>query len=704
MPLSALASDSEDLYNLDGTTIENDLSTLYPNLSESFPVDEEDDGVYLIYFTEYGYSEEGKEHSSNYNLYLYIYNPSRKSLSSDLSKVQFATQWSRSTNGEIAASEYEKFSLKFLKQSSFGNGTVFKYKVTFKSPDFVYHGNNGSRRYDISGIELGESDFDISDYSVGITYTFSGYGKGLSYESRDKSTLSFIIDKLTTISVDVHQVSYLTGNSSLGIHDLDVPYSNQVNSVYFSLPQNIENKYGNLYSIKYEYNHFYTAPIIVTDNTDSYNILLSDVGKKVDHDKWDYDIHNGWFREGGIGGKMDYYWYYGRKRGDELALDRNYNYAETISYLSSVFLNQDYENGWEYGDVLVEASELERYFKHYNSSYHTGEVLGYSADLFDLEKSDGYVCKTSNIDDAFTLEGFSSTHNDFLRILWFGFGNAEDYEDMKGVKYIEKITSEDVILAEDFERNFLIDDIYKDEFYDFYVNSILNQKNVYILRYACAPDYYSFKCQSEGIGGHFIVSQGNTYLNFDIIQFTFKDKLGKQTTIPVVSDPSNGFFNVTNTVPDHDLGDLVEDILSGKANQDSAWRRFVAVVVLLIIFILIVAAFVLACIYIPGFGASVLALLTQLMQLVVTQLKAWGIALGNLVKTGIDNLSAKAKQGAENIKKRKSEKKHKKSSSESPSGSAKKKQYRRNNGYRRSKNYKKQYRSKSNKYKKRYSK
>ena len=683
LPLSVSADNTVLVRNIDKTEVEDDLLSLYPNLSERFPVDENDNNIYLIYFAEYGYTYDHGVASSSYNLYLYIYNPSRKSLLSDLNKIQFATKWSRAKNGQITAAEYEKFDLKLLKQSGLGTGTIFKYKVVFDKADFVYV-QNGSRRYDISGIELQHNAGDVNDYDIGTSYTFTGYGKGLSNESRDKSTLACLCDQFTTISVDVHQVSYLTGNSSL-----DVGYSNQINSVYFSLPKEIEKKYGGLYSIKYEYNHYYTSPIIVTDNKESYNTLMSTIGQFVDKSNWPYHIYNG-------ESFSDTYYYcyfnYGYEEGST-PFYRN-EYELSPDFLTTLFLNTNYEREWEFGDVLVEASELEAYFKQYNSSYYTGKVLGYSADLFDLDKSKGYVVETKNINDVFSLEGFlhdENIFNYFSKWLNYGFGNNDDYKDIENIKYIEDISGNDLTL--DFEKNLLVDDIYKSDMLSFYNDAMCNDENVYLLRYAYSPDYYSLVCKGSNIEGQFLMAQGNVYLNFDIIQFSFRDKLGNETIIPCVSDPTTGSFNVTDTDPDRTIIDLIEDIKDGKGAEDPEWQKFVFMVVSLIIVIVLIAAFVLACIYIPGFGASMLSLLLQLKDVALVYLRNFGTS----IKSGMDNLAERSKQRIAEAKKKHEEnkKKNNKQNRKYEKKKIKNNRYRnkryKNNRYRYRNRYKKRY-------------
>ena len=51
--------------------------------------------------------------------------------------------------------------------------------------------------------------------------------------------------------------------------------------------------------------------------------------------------------------------------------------------------------------------------------------------------------------------------------------------------------------------------------------------------------------------------QCDVYLDFDIIQFTFSNE-ENITVIPVVSTPTDGFTDVENTTPDHNVGPIYD--------------------------------------------------------------------------------------------------------------------------------------------------
>lgn len=545
IPLSSFAADQ---MNIDTSSVESDLENNYGNLALKFPKNELDTKIYLVTFMEYGYTSLSKEKSSDYGLYLYIYNPSSKFILSDTNKVQFATKWLKDENGNVVGSDYKKYDLVLLNANK--NNTLIKMKVANPDSSLIYK-IDGSRRYDISGIEVHEKDYTYKDYTVGYSYTFSGYGQGMSPQSLTGSTLKCEQGTFLTIKVDAHQVSYLTGDSALG-----KGYSNQINSVYFSVPSDIEEKYGDLYSIKYEYYHYYTRPMIVTDNVKSYNTLYADRGHYI-NDDWEYSLL---YYENDINTAVPWvYFLYGAKDVWWSPLQPYvYDKAYILPFVTSVFYDS---NGWKEGEIIVSADQLQSYFRNYKISYHTGRLFDYSADLFDLTKTKegykyGYHEEEKTVNDVFSLESYKDAHNNFLERWLDGIFDASKYdESIDNARYIQKVESD--ISKASASEVYLVDENEMTNLRSFYKSASSSGDNVYLLRYAAADDYYSLDLTADGLDGNFLMAQGNVYLNFDFIYFTFGDSVN-HTVLAVASDPSDGFFNLTDTTPDgFDLEKLI---------------------------------------------------------------------------------------------------------------------------------------------------
>lgn len=105
-------------------------------------------------------------------------------------------------------------------------------------------------------------------YDVSRSYTYTGYAAG--YNDNDISTLECSISELDTISLNVKDTFFRTQSSELG-----QGHQNQLNSVYFSVPNKYINDYGKLQEIKCEWYEYKTQPIFVTSDMEMCNYMLN---------------------------------------------------------------------------------------------------------------------------------------------------------------------------------------------------------------------------------------------------------------------------------------------------------------------------------------------------------------------------------------------------------------------------------------------
>ena len=567
--------------NLSASKVEDDLKLYNPNYLGVYYADYSDTGIYLITMQEDGYSSDGK--TPSYALYFYLYNPSQKTItSSDYNKIQLANKWK---DGEPV--EYTKYAIDLVSISA--NKRFIKVKLSaskYPAAAFCCTNKDGSRSYSVSGIELYGQDTgaDISkleDYFVAQKYTFSGYSTS--------NNLSSNREELTTISLDVHQTSYLTGDSGKKRHELENGfYSNQVNSVYFSIPEEFEKSLGNLYAIDYEYYQYRTAPILVTDNDYTYETLKEVQAKPLNGDNaitmdepfFFYDLLHSESLS------VNTYYHYGYSWGDVRPSFWNkfneYPELGTVQEYFTALLKVDDLEDRE--NILISSDDLQEYFKNYaplsengvNIINHSGKYIGsqrYNGDLFDLDYKgfdENYVRQEWTAEDTFSLPTLASQmstgFNGFIKN-WFKYGwdiaiNKDDYNNtLDNVQYIKKVTSGDILKQQQATSDHLLisyDDV--TEFRDFFTDALRDDEVVYLLRYAASDDYYYLPLETGLLDTYDNVAmvQETVYLDFDIIDLSFKDSKGKVTVIPVVSAPTDGFTGPENITPeDATLGDVL---------------------------------------------------------------------------------------------------------------------------------------------------
>lgn len=259
-------------YNRDTSDIVYDLKDLKIDDKEfnylNFGYDK-DGQTQMLYFAEVGFS---MQNSSNYALYLYVYNPtcSEYGWDSKANVVQMAEAFNedglpsptaKDENGLL--NSYRKFNLKYCNKTS--DNLYIKYRVVDEDNILYeivksYMSKHNKRCYYISGIELfSEDDSDIVEYGVNKIYTYSGADKTL---------------KCNTVSYDTIKLKVVPCYFILSDGFNDISYK-QLSSVYFELPKKYIEEYGELQLISAEWYKKDLDSIFITNHKGFYDTFYS---------------------------------------------------------------------------------------------------------------------------------------------------------------------------------------------------------------------------------------------------------------------------------------------------------------------------------------------------------------------------------------------------------------------------------------------
>lgn len=503
---------------------------------ENFNVDDygytDEKEVKLLAFAEYGFAF-AKE-KSDYNIYLYVYNPSGREIKAERNTASIATVYE---NGK--AVDYDKFALKLLSASDGKYARLF-YKFKVKDPSKLFtrvSANTNARRYDVSEIELNFGDVNSEAYTVGNYYEYSGYAQGFGVDSKAESTLACTTDNIDTLRLGVKNTYY---------RYFDNVNSYDMSSVYFGVPKEVFAKYGKLQQIKANWFETHTsAQFVFTDKT-MYEHCIKYPNKGFNN-----------MPTVNIGDRAVQGLY--RKNG------------------GNWFSVSTYPMAWTFYDRLgkVTSEEVSAYAKDYTKRVGGDLLIGkYSKDLF-VSSVDGgrqYGWQGSDgsgividADSSFDLNQFDIGDkflNWFITI-WSGGYVSEDIKDIEPI-YIVK---ESDIAGTDAEvsKRLLILEKDVDKFKETYRNNQTEGKQTVLFRFATTRYRNDEVVADLHVGAeiqllHYkdvgYISQQTVFLDFDVIWLKFL-KAGQATVIPCVSSPIDVFNGISPLIPPRNIWVIV---------------------------------------------------------------------------------------------------------------------------------------------------
>ena len=496
----------------------------------------------IFNFVEYCYSPFSNM-QKNYGLYVYFYNPRNTKFveNSNQNKIQIATKF----NENLQATNYEKLNLQFCNKSEnskeFGSqyNKFLKFKIV-NAEDILNDLNSEERRYCVSDIELLEDGQQNAEkYLIGGKYIFSGYAKGYGPDPNSEDTLNCSFEKLETIVIDPEDIGQTSYNFRAN-NEKGAGWHNQINAVYFSVPNGVIEEYGSLQKIKFETYRYKTVPIFVTKKESGlYETFFNNRGNIYGTNSWNIDdtfIANPKLISipGGGGSTTHGDFVFGKKADIVIApsADKGIYRANQLPYVfEKDFPDNDSNNFMQ----VISSRELLKYIYEYNASYHNGRLphrQSLSADLF-IPNDSPEISKTIDAGDIKNLYNYNI--NDGWNKIWYNLFGALPDATILPIKPIEKIDhsiyNTDTLYINPNDTT---------EFHSKIALANTKDRTMHMFRFAL-DDYYSHYVKKMGALGTFsytksFMAQTTAYLDFDILELTF-NKDGKYTMLPVAMSP-----------------------------------------------------------------------------------------------------------------------------------------------------------------------
>ena len=556
----------------DKTNVMDDLeNTTIDGVSfdvKDYSFDEKRDTDMLL-FAEYCYSFYTNK-QGNYSLYVYVYNP--QGLVFDTHSNRNAIELSVGDT-----SDYVKYPLQYLNKSELTNyeGLFYKFKVylTGEQKSAVLEKLNSSERfYHISGIELlEEGETNSRDWNVNSEYRYSGYANGYGSASGGESdTLTYTKKQGETALITsdyIGQTYYRPdGNNGKNNYTYDT-----LQSVYFSVPNDLTEKYGTLSEVRAEWLKVVTSWGLVTGgDTKYYDFFKKLVGVDTTQfsavvDAYIYALLStnindrifAYLPRSGTHGSIPYdeeipwlsYLFYAGS-GDNSASTYEVSSESLLQWMTDYHGDYDFDRTENFvvetGDGVLDT--VTNCNTPYDGEYLTvdGSTYAYSKALFSSWADEKTIADISNEVNP----DLSLTENEIGQSWWesiWGDYHTVSSNTFDGIEGIKEVTADD-FKADSYEtcENLYISEIDYDDFKDFYDRSVAAERTVYLLRFDVGEYVTTQVGQGEwdndglvtGINGdtNAYIFKTTAYLGFDIIQLTY-DNGTQKFVIPVVQSP-----------------------------------------------------------------------------------------------------------------------------------------------------------------------
>ena len=544
----------------------------------------------IVAFAEYGYSFYA-DNQDDYGLYVYVYNPQGMAFDTNTDRNKIALAYGGREN-------WTKYNLEFLDYSSEAGyeGLFYKFRVSLtedEKSDILDDVVQNARVYEISGIELSVGNI-VTDCTVAMRYTYSGYASGYGSALATESTLACTADGFEKyLNLDVHPTYYRPEGTN-GENDYT---QDSLHSVYFSVPKSVVEEYGGLSAVHATWLDAVLAPVLVTGNKDAYDAILpylgQDIGQNTDALDYAYvgDAEfgaTGGFGETGWGGAFGYNF---PEAWMGLGGDGVINSTDrVISVLYWLFYAGEGENSAD--EYALSSEVIEEKLVELTEQYG-GELVNdrYSRVLFDSVAEE-----FTELNIPAELE--YDLRNEVLGSSWWDklWGITHDESAaFDGIKAIYEVQDGDFVIrdnvldAEETADNLYIAPEDVEAFKEFYDENKADSV-VYLFRYQVS-DYISAEASlfepDNFIGKVWSQTDTNAYfaqetvnLDFDIIDVTFT-KDGVSTVIPVVSDPIDNIPGITPP--------------ANTTDDDFDWKTLLGIIlgaILLIVFLPLIATLV----------------------------------------------------------------------------------------------------------------
>ena len=219
--------------------------------------------------------------TNKYDLYIYVYNPSRVVIekNSDKNSILLANYY-YTTKGQEDENNYNKMALSFvsdysdeLSDEAHTNGLILK----FKASNLLDYNKSLIRVYRAGDVELLEEKMFVPvSFIAGKELRFFNAAEHLNV---NRDYIVTTVNDLLTVEVDAFHTYYRVNTESLNKYT-------DIQSVYFPVANGMLETYGNLYSMDIVWDVYKTNNFIASKNVDATSYINNSIYGSMKNDKY----------------------------------------------------------------------------------------------------------------------------------------------------------------------------------------------------------------------------------------------------------------------------------------------------------------------------------------------------------------------------------------------------------------------------------
>ena len=585
-------SSFDTVYDVRYTSFAQDHDNLFPEIDLSKYQGVTGDFIELL--TVYENITIAEDYTWDGQVYLYLFNPSGKQI----------------TGGTLTCPDDDGKSSSFSLIPVVTMEDVSTEDWRFMKLEVTGHWWHQYKKNDDGSLNIHNRRRRITDLTLkfedGSSKTFPYNG---SFVIEDKQTDDKVTAKSvkgnfeSKINLEINYTYYRTDTSPKGAY-----YHNQVDSIYFNVPNYLKESYGKLVDVKLSYQRARTEPIFVTDDTTLYSYLKDNLGK--DASTYNSSLPKLYWIDSSNSTGINYGLTYNVKLGDSgtALFPFIHRSSREINRMVSAFLVDDVNAGIRAPESGVASEKLIKWMYDYTKKFGFGYPSSFVGPRPEgtptgYQGASGMVSGSffSEVDDVTTVnvarldlkaDSYKKNHSFFSEWAEYGFKYALNGSPSD----IDLDLSQKIIAIENEGQLSNPDKLYfaesdTGELRNCFMKAKSNDSTMYLVRFNVSQ-YYMHSLMVDMNGKSYsdiaYMAEEDVYLNLHVLELTYKNELGVKTAIPVSSNHIDCVASITTEKsPEQINQEAGRDLFGALFDKFKQFGKILAMILGIVVVVLI---------------------------------------------------------------------------------------------------------------------